>query len=54
MSELADIGYLTGQRVLVSGGTKVLGGTSVEHLVAGGASAIIAARTITDQIEGVE
>jgi len=43
-----------GKRVLVSGGTKGLGRATVERFLAGGARVITAARTIKDQIEGVE
>ncbi|QWW71364.1 SDR family oxidoreductase [Rhizobium sp. WYJ-E13] len=50
----ADPSEFTGKRVLVSGGTKGLGRATVERFLAGGARVITAARTIKDQIEGVD
>ncbi|WP_232479760.1 SDR family oxidoreductase [Sphingomonas sp. TX0522] len=50
----ADPREFAGKRVLVSGGTKGLGRATVERFLAGGARVITAARTIRDQIEGVD
>jgi NAD(P)-dependent dehydrogenase (short-subunit alcohol dehydrogenase family) len=49
-----DSTEFTGKRVLVSGGTKGLGRSTVERFLAGGARVITAARAIKEPIEGVE
>lgn len=54
MGMTADPREFAGKRVLVSGGTKGLGRATVERFLAGGARVITAARTIRDQIEGVD
>ena len=54
MGMTANAREFAGKRVLVSGGTKGLGRATVEHFLAGGARVITAARTIRDQIEGVD
>lgn len=54
MRMTADPREFAGKRVLVSGGTKGLGRATVERFLAGGARVITAARTIRDEIEGVD
>ncbi len=54
MGMTADPREFAGKRVLVSGGTKGLGRATVERFLAGGARVITAARTIRNQIEGVD
>lgn len=54
MSVQADPTEFAGKRVLVSGGTKGLGRATVQRFLAAGARVITAARTIKDQIEGVD
>jgi NAD(P)-dependent dehydrogenase (short-subunit alcohol dehydrogenase family) len=49
-----DSTEFAGKRVLVSGGTKGLGRSTVERFLAGGARVITAARAIKEPIEGVE
>lgn len=54
MGMTADRREFAGKRVLVSGGTKGLGRATVERFLAGGARVITAARTVMDEVEGVD
>lgn len=54
MGMTADPREFARKRVLVSGGTKGLGRATVERFLAGGARVITAARTVKDEIDGVD